>query len=147
MEMARSAGQNPPRRICSTFRRVEVVRPDQTATKRQRMENCLVTIRTQNPLSLNGPCRFESGHRHPLNMVFTRENRSKLPVQSIAQCRTAKRTDSPPICQLFVNSRTRTAYLPYLRTLLGLFGAPVFFRAAQRAFIRSESFFRPAAVS
>ena len=39
------------------------------------------------------------------------------------------------------------AYLPYLRTLLGLFGAPVFFRAAQRAFIRSESFFRPAAVS
>jgi hypothetical protein len=32
---------------------------------------------------------------------------------------------------------------PYLR----LFGAPVFFRAAQRAFIRSESFFRPAALS
>ena len=39
------------------------------------------------------------------------------------------------------------AYLPYLRTRLGLFGAPVFFRAAQRALIRSESFFRPAAVS
>jgi hypothetical protein len=57
--------------------------------------------------AVKGPCRFESGHRHPLKCNFTRKNRSHKRFINIANGCARKRTKTRSIRQLFVKCPKR----------------------------------------
>ena len=58
----------------------------------------------------NSPCRFESGHRHPLKPPFSQVTLTQSSVLVIAQQYAKKHTETQSIRQLFVNlSRMRNS--------------------------------------